>query len=399
MPVLPDIADGHADMIAWRQHIHSAPEVGFDLHQTAGFVAGLLRGFGCDRVEMAIGESGVVGVIHGNGDGPALGLRADMDALPIVEDTGHPHASRRAGQMHACGHDGHTAMVLGAARHLCATRHFAGSVVLIFQPAEEIGRGAAAMLDDGLLRRFPVSRIFGLHNWPGLAEGAVFCRPGPIMAAVADLTIRLAGRGGHGGMPHLASDQLLAAAQVIVAVQGIVARNMSALEAGVITIGHVIDTGAWNVMPSEVVLRGTVRWFAPDVGALLEHRIAEVSHAAAAAWGATCAVEFCRMTPAVVNDPVATREAELAASEIVGQAAVALLPAPLMAGDDVGALMAAVPGCYLILGAGDDPGVAPLHHPRYDFNDALLPLGASLLARCVERGLMEGDHHTLAGWR
>jgi hippurate hydrolase len=386
VPILPEIAALHADMATWRRQLHSRPELGFDLVETARFVAEHLRGFGCDTVTTGVGETGIVAVIRGHANGPAIGLRADMDALPIVEDTGHPHASRMRGRMHACGHDGHTAMLLGAARHLCETRRFAGSVALIFQPAEEIGRGAAAMLGDGLLERFPVERVYGLHNWPGLEEGRVFCLAGPTMAAVADLTIRLAGHGGHGGMPHLAEDQILAAAQVVAALQGIVARNLSALESGVISFGHVEDTGAWNVMPSEVVLRGTARWFRPEVGLLLERRLAEVAQSVSAAWCGDCAVEFTRVTPAVVNDGDATRDAAAAAEAVVGADGVRALPAPLMAGDDVGALMAAIPGCYMMLGAGDGADSAPLHHPRYDFNDALLPIGASLLAAIVERG-------------
>lgn len=390
MPILPAIAVARADMVGWRQHLHSMSELGFDLAETSGFVADHLRDFGCDIVATGIGESGVVAVIRGGADGPAIGLRADMDALPIPEDTGLQHASRIAGRMHACGHDGHTAMLLGAARYLCETRRFAGSAVLIFQPAEEIGRGAAAMVRDGLLERFPVQRMFGLHNWPGLQEGGVFCLPGPVMAAVGDITIRLTGRGGHGGMPHLAEDQLLAAAQMIVALQGIVARNLSALESGVITIGHVGDTGAWNVMPSEVVLRGTARWFRPEVGLLLERRLSEVALATAAAWGGSCAIDFVRVTPPVVNDSDATSAAATAAEAVVGTAGVLRLPAPLMAGDDVGALLAAVPGCYIMLGAGEGSGTAPLHHPHYDFNDSLLPIGASLLATIVERGCAPG---------
>ncbi|MBR0683749.1 amidohydrolase [Roseomonas eburnea] len=391
MAVLPEIAAGAADMVAWRHRLHAAPEIGFEVHETARFVAGCLRSFGCDRVETGIGGSGVVGVVQGRADGPAVGLRADMDALPIHEDTGLAYGSRHAGRMHACGHDGHTTILLGAARYLCATRRFRGSVVLIFQPAEEIGRGAAAMLGDALLERFPLRRVFGLHNWPGLSEGVVFCREGPVMAAVADLTIGLAGHGGHGGMPHIASDQILAAAHLVVALQGIVARNLPAVEAGVVSIGHVEDTGAWNVLPSEVCLRGTVRWFAPEIGDLLERRIGEVAQAVAGAWNCRCSMEFCRVTPAVMNHPAATLEAEAATREVLGDAGLVLLPAPLMAGDDVGALLAAVPGCYLMLGAGGGPGAMPLHHPRYDFNDGLLPVGASLMARLAERGLDGAD--------
>ncbi len=385
MPIPPEIAATHAAMAAWRHHLHAMPELGFELHDTARFVAGTLHDLGCDRVETGIGGTGVVGIIHGAAVGPAVGLRADMDALPIHEETGLAHASTRPGQMHACGHDGHTAMLLGAARYLCATRRFHGSVVLIFQPAEEIGRGAAAMLADSLLERFPLRRLFGLHNWPGFAEGIAFARTGPVMAAVADISIRLSGQGGHGGMPHLASDLVLAGAQLVTAVQGIVARSLPASEAGVISIGHVEDSGAWNVMPSELLLRGTARWFNPAAGALMEERLGEVSRAVAGAWRAKVSLAFTRLTPPVVNHEEATRQAGEVARDVLGPGGLAPLPAPLMAGDDIGALLAEVPGCYLMLGAG--PDVAPLHHPRFDFNDALLPLGAGLLARFAEHAL------------
>jgi hippurate hydrolase len=384
MPAQAEIVAGHADMMAWRHWLHATSELGFDIPETARFVADRLRSFGCDLVEIGIGRSGVVAVVRGAGDGPAVGLRADMDALPIHEETGRSYSSRHSGRMHACGHDGHTAMLLGAARYLCATRRFRGSVVLVFQPAEEIGRGAAAMLKDALLERFPMRRLFGLHNWPGLPEGVAFCHEGPVMAAVADLTIGLIGRGGHGGAPHLATDQIVAAAHLVLALQGIVARNLPPLQSGVISIGHVADTGAWNVLPAEVVLRGTARWFDPGIGTLLERRIAEVAHASAAAWDAVGTVEIRHLSGPVVNHPDATRQAAAAAAEIVGDGGVDSLPAPLMIGDDVGLLLAAVPGCYLILGAGD---ASPLHHPGYDFNDALLPIGASLLAKCAERVL------------
>ena len=384
MPVLPELVATCPEMIAWRHRLHAAPELGFDLPETARFVAESLCGFGCDQVEVGIGDTGVVGVVNGGAGGPVIGLRADMDALPILEDTGLPYASRHSGRMHACGHDGHTAMLLGAARYLCATRRFRGSVVLVFQPAEEIGRGADAMLRDALIERFPMRHLFGLHNWPGLPLGVLFCREGPVMAAVADITIRLAGQGGHGGAPHLCSDQMLVAAHVVVALQGIVARNLPAAQAAVISIGHIADAGAWNVMPPEVILRGTARWLEPDIGVQLQRRITEVVQATASAWGASGTVEFHRLSGPVVNAAAATETARAAAAEILGDPGVATLQAPLMIGDDMGVLLAAVPGCYLILGAGE---AAPLHHPCYDFNDALLPLGASLLARFAERAL------------
>jgi hippurate hydrolase len=392
MPILPELAAAYPDMVAWRHRLHESPELGFELPETARFVAESLRAFGCDQVEVGIGDAGVVGVVHGAAGGPVIGLRADMDALPILEDTGLPYASRHSGRMHACGHDGHTAMLLGAARYLCATRRFRGSVVLVFQPAEEIGRGAEAMLRDALIERFPMRHLFGLHNWPGLPLGVLFWREGPVMAAVADITIGLAGSGGHGGVPHLCNDQILVAAHVVAALQEIVTRNLPAAEPAVISIGHVIDTGAWNVMPTEVILRGTARWLDAEIGAHLERRIAEIVWATARAWGVSGTVESRLLSGPVVNTVAATGTARAAATDILGEAGVATLPAPLMIGDDIGVFLAALPGCYLILGAGDAP---PLHHPRYDFNDALLPLGASLLARFAERAL-EGPSPCIA---
>jgi len=385
LPLLapPDFAALAGTMRAWRRHLHAHPELGMQEHRTAQFVADRLAEFGCDEVATGLGETGVVAVIRGRGPGRSVALRADMDALPIEEPARFPYASRHAGRMHACGHDGHMAMLLGAARHLAERRDFDGRAVLVFQPDEERGRGVAAMLGDGLLRRFPFDRVFALHNWPGLEEGVAFGRVGPSMAAVAEIMVTFAARGGHAALPHLTPDAMLGAAQFQVAVQAMLSREVPAQESAVVSFGAIAGDGSWNVLPARTVLRGTARWFDRAVGELLERRVAEVARAVALGCGLGVEVAFRRLSPPVVNEAAAVAMAAAAAGAL-GGTGLADLDVPVATGDDMGVLLAEVPGCYLLLGAG--PG-AGLHTAGYDFNDSLLPLGAALLAGAARRAL------------
>ncbi|MBI0435079.1 M20 aminoacylase family protein [Roseomonas sp. KE0001] len=391
MPVLNRIADFHEEMTAWRQDFHRHPELAFEEARTSGIVAEKLRAFGVDEVVTGIAGTGVVGVIRGRGEGGAIGLRADMDALPILEESGAPHASTVPGKMHACGHDGHTSMLLGAARYLAETRNFAGTVHVIFQPAEEMGGGAEKMVQEGLFERFPMRHVFALHNWPNLPAGEMHWRAGPVMAAVADIEITITGHGAHGAMPHMGNDPVVIAAQIVTALQSIVARNVEPVEAGVVTIGRIEGGNAFNVIPETVHLRGTARWFRPEVGDVLERKVTEIASGIAIAFGARAEVRFTRMYPATVNEAEATDLAARAAAAVVGEARTHEMPKPTMGGEDFAFMLNRTPGSYLMLGSGrtaSDPG---LHHPRYDFNDAVLPVGASFFATLAEQLLPRDD--------
>jgi amidohydrolase len=395
VPVLNRISEFQDDMTAWRRDFHRHPELAFAETRTAAIVADKLRSFGLDDVVTGVGGTGVVGVIRGGandnrGAGRGIGLRAEMDALPMQEQTSLPWASDNRGIMHACGHDGHTAILLGAARYLAETRNFCGTVYVVFQPGEEVGEGAAAVLKEGrLLERFPLDSIFGLHNWPGLPEGHFAWREGPMMAAAARFRIEVKGTGAHGAAPHLGTDSVLTAAQIVNALQGIVARSLSPMETGVVSVGDVrCEGGAWNVIPERVVLEGTARWLTPVVGALLEHRIGEVARGAAAAMGAAAEICFQVLGQPVTNDRRATRLAAEAARTVVGEARVAELDRPTMLGEDFGHMLRDRPGSFLFLGAGRRGECEPqLHQPTYDFNDELLPIGASWFAALVEHAL------------
>jgi hippurate hydrolase len=391
MPVINRIAEFHQEMTAWRHDLHEHPELAFEEHRTSGIIAGKLKEFGCDEVVTGIAKTGVVGVIHGRTrNGRGIGLRADMDALPILEETGLPYASKTPGTMHACGHDGHTTMLLGAAKYLAETRNFDGSVYVIFQPAEENFGGGDVMVKEGLFERFPMERVFGLHNWPGAPEGTFFWRHGPVMAAVANLDVTITGRGAHGAMPHNGIDPIVIAAAIVQALQSIVARNVEPVDAGVITIGHIKGGHTFNVIPETVSMLGTARWFAPEVGDLLERRFKETVTGIAAAMGGKATAEFRRAYPATVNEPISTDLAVEAARQVQGPARVVPMPKPTMGGEDFSFMLNAKDGAYLMLGGGrgcDDPQV---HHPRYDFNDAILPIGASWWATLAERLLKKG---------
>jgi hippurate hydrolase len=389
MPVLNRIAEFHPEMTDWRRDLHAHPETAFEEVRTAGIVAEKLRGFGCDAVITGIARTGVIGVIRGRGveSGRAIGLRADMDALPIQEQTGLAHASTAPGRMHACGHDGHTTMLLGAAKYLAETRNFSGTVYLIFQPAEENFGGGGVMVEEGLFTRFPVERVFGMHNWPGAPEGTFWWREGPIMAAVANLEADIAGHGAHGAMPHQGNDPVVVAAHIVTALQSIVARNVEPVEAGVITIGQIQGGDVWNVIPERVTLRGTARWFRPEIGDLLERKFLEIVGGIATAFGARAEARFLRAYPATVNEPASTQATLPAARAVVGEARVQHMPKPTMGGEDFAFMLNACPGSYILLGTGRGPDDPQVHNPRYDFNDAVLPIGASYWATLVEQSL------------
>ena len=391
MPIINRIAEFHDDMTAWRHDLHTHPELNFREVRTSGVVADKLREFGCDEVVTGIATTGVVGVIRGRGEGGAIGLRADMDALPIEETTGLPYASVNAGVMHACGHDGHTAMLLGAARYLAETRNFAGTAYVIFQPAEEMGGGGEVMVQEGLFERFPMDRVYGLHNWPGAPEGVFQHRVGPVMAAVADIRATITGLGTHGAMPHRGNDPIVVAAQCVTALQSIVARNVDPLENAVVTIGEIKGGNAFNVIPQSVTLRGTARWYLPEVGDLLETKVRALITGIAAAYGATAEVGFDRMYPATINEESSTGLAVEAARAVAGEAKVEEQPAPTMGGEDFSFMLNAKRGAYLLLGASRGPAEVMPHNPGYDFNDAIMPLGASWWATLVEQQLPRRD--------
>jgi len=391
MPILNRIAEFHPEMTEWRQDFHAHPETAFEEVRTAGIVAEKLRAFGCDEVITGIARTGVVGVIRGQGhSGRAIGLRADMDALPIAEATGLPHASTIPGKMHACGHDGHTTMLLGAAKYLAETRNFDGTVYLIFQPAEEAGGGGNVMVREGLFDRFPMERVFGMHNWPGAPEGHFLWKDGPVMAATAQIEAVITGRGAHGAMPHQGIDPVVVAAQIITALQTIVARNVEPVEGGVITIGHIQGGDTWNVIPETVKLRGTARWFKPEVGDVLERKFLALVTGIAEAFGASATATFDRGYPATVNETESTTLATRAARAVAGEARVLEMPKPTMGGEDFSFMLNAKPGNYIMLGAGRGPADPQVHHPKYDFNDAVLPVGASYWATLAEQLLPRG---------
>lgn len=392
MPVINRIAEFHAEMTEWRRDFHMHPELGFEEHRTAGIVARKLRDFGCDEVVTGIARTGVVGVIHGrNGKtGRAIGLRADMDALPIEEATGLPHASTIPGKMHACGHDGHTTMLLGAAKYLAETRHFDGTVYVVFQPAEENLAGGGVMVEEGLFIRFPMERIFGLHNFPTIPEGTFLWREGPVMAAVANLEVNITGQGAHGAMPFQGNDPIVIAASIVQALQSIVARNLDAADAGVITIGHISGGHTYNVIPETVRMLGTARWFLPEVGDLLEAKFKALVTGIATSFGATATAEFRRAYPATVNDAESTGLARRAALAVAGEARVAHMPKPTMGAEDFAFMLNAKPGSYLMLGGGKTGKEANVHHPLYDFNDDILPIGASYWVTLAEQLLPRG---------
>ncbi|MFP1644831.1 M20 aminoacylase family protein [Pontitalea aquivivens] len=387
MPVINRIAALAPEMTAWRRHLHQHPELEFDCHETAAFVAARLRDFGVDEIHQGIATSGVVALIRGRADGPVIGLRADMDALPIQELTGADHASTRPGKMHACGHDGHTSMLLGAAKYLCETRNFAGTVALIFQPAEEEGGGGEVMVREGVMDRFAIGQVYGIHNAPNVPLGHFHTTPGPLMAAVDTAWVYVTGKGGHGATPHDCIDPVVAIVGMVGALQTIVSRNLFALDELVISVTQIHTGTASNIIPEEGWFCATIRSFTPEVRDLAEKRFHDIVQGHAAAYGVSARIEYDRGYPPTVNDPARAAFAAAVAREISGSDAVQDNAGREMGAEDFSYMLQARPGAYLFLGTG--PG-AGLHHPAYDFNDEAAPLGASFFARLVERALPVG---------
>ena len=386
MPVINRVAAMQDEVTEWRRDLHEHPEIGFELQRTAGIVAEKLKAFGCDEVVPGFGKVGVVGIIKGRKatSGKVMGLRADMDALPIHEATGVAHASKTAGKMHACGHDGHTSMLLGAAKYLAETRNFDGTVCVIFQPNEEGLTGGLAMLEDGLLDRFGIQELYGMHTWPGAEVGTFGIRPGPLLAAADRFTINIAGKGAHAMAPHTSIDPVLVAAHTITALQSIASRSINPLEAVVVSTCMVHAGNAFNIIPVDAALMGTVRTLSEQVRDTVQARLTSLAEGTAAAFGATAAVDYERAVPVTMNDPEKTAFAVRAAREVAGQGKVRDDVPPSMGAEDFAHMLKQRPGAYILIGNGDGPG---LHTPGYDFNDAALPFGISYLARLAETGM------------
>ncbi|WP_171121661.1 MULTISPECIES: M20 aminoacylase family protein [unclassified Ruegeria] len=382
MPVVNRIADFAADMTAWRQHLHSIPELEFECHETAAFVTDRLREFGVDELHEGIAKTGIVAIINGQGEGPTIGLRADMDALPIPEETGVEYASTKPGNMHACGHDGHTAMLLGAARYLAETRNFRGRVALIFQPAEEEGGGAGVMVEEGLMDRFDISQVYALHNAPGVPEGAFQTTPGPIMAAVDTFEVHIQGLGGHGAMPHETRDPVMAACGIAQAIQTIVSRNNYALDDLVISVTQIHTGTVNNVIPDTAYINGTVRTFDPSVQKMVMERMEQIVQGQALSYGVEARLDYEINYPATINDADKAGFAADVARDVAGDEWVFTNISAMMGAEDFSFMLNARPGAYLFLGQGESAG---LHHPKYNFNDEIAPVGASFFARIVEK--------------
>jgi hippurate hydrolase len=385
MPIVNRIAAMHGEITAWRRDIHAHPELLYDVHRTAASVAEKLKSFGCDEVVTGIGRTGVVGVIRGSkGSGRVIGLRADMDALPIEEASDLPYKSTVPGEMHACGHDGHTAMLLGAANYLAETRNFSGTAIVIFQPAEEGGAGGKAMIQDGLMDRFHIEEVYGMHNYPGLPVGQFALRPGPLMAAADRIMIEIEGRGGHAARPHASIDSVLVGAQIINQIQSIVARNVDPLSSAVISI-CVFQAGSTdNVIPQTALLRGTARSLTPEVRDLLERRLHEVVTGTAQLYGANARLTYRRDYPVTRNHERQAAFAAAVAGEVVGRERVDDDVAPVMGAEDFSFMLEARPGAFIFVGNGDSAG---LHHPAYNFNDEAIPFGASYWVKLIETAL------------
>ena len=372
-----------ADMTEWRRDLHAHPETAFEEQRTSDFVAEKLASFGLE-VHRGLARTGLVGILR-NGEGPMVGFRADMDALHIHEETNLPHSSRNPGRMHACGHDGHTAMLLGAARHLTENPNlFQGTIVFIFQPAEENEGGGRVMVEEGLFDRFPVEKVFGMHNWPGLEVGRIALRPGPLMAAYDIFELTLTGRGTHAGMPHMGTDTIMVGSQIVSAWQTIASRSVHPIESAVVSVTQFHAGDTWNVLPATAVLRGTVRTFRPEVQDLVQRRMGEVATAIAGGFGIEASLRYERRYPPTTNSARETELARQAAARVVGEDALDLDPMPSMGAEDFSFMLQKRPGCYIWVGAGPSDQGRNLHSPHYDFNDAVLPIGASYWVRLAE---------------
>ncbi|MDE4133526.1 M20 family metallopeptidase [Phaeobacter sp. QD34_3] len=381
MPVKNRAAEFQEEVAGWRRDIHEHPEILYDTHRTSALVAEKLQSFGCDEVVTGIGRTGVVAVIRGRTDtkGRAIGLRADMDALPMQEQTGLPHASKIPQAMHACGHDGHTAMLLGAAKYLAETRNFDGTAVVIFQPAEEGGNGGEAMCKDGMMDRFGIDEVYAIHNSPGIEAGKFAIRPGPILASVDEFSLLLQGKGGHAAHPEDVVDTTVMMCHMIAALQSIVSRNMDPIEKAVMTLTSAeTSSKAFNVIPDKAEVRGTIRTHSEEVRAMIPQRIKEIAEGVAETFGGLVEVKMRIGVPVTINDDAATEYAREAAEAVTTCGDVPIL----MGGEDFSFMLMERPGAMIRLGNGDSAG---LHHPEYDFNDEIIPAGISWFAELVER--------------
>jgi amidohydrolase len=389
MPIVNRVAAIHPEVTEWRRDIHAHPELQYDVHRTAASVAEKLTAFGCDEVVTGIGRTGVVGVIRGNrapdgGGRKVIGLRADMDALPIEEETQVPYRSTVPGKMHACGHDGHTAMLLGAAKYLAETRNFAGTAIMIFQPAEEGGAGGRAMVQDGLMERFAIEEVYGMHNFPGLPVGRFAMRHGPIMAAADRIGIDIEGVGGHAARPHLSVDPVLVGAHIVSQLQSVVARNVDPVDSAVVSICTFHAGKVDNVIPQTARLGGTGRSFRAETRDLLERRIREIVEGTAQLHGAKARLTYYRDYPVTKNHPRQTDFAARVAQDVAGAERVDTNAPPVLGAEDFSFMLNARPGAFIFVGNGDSAG---LHHPAYDFNDEVIPYGTSYWVRLVETAM------------
>lgn len=387
MPILNRAAELQAEVTGWRRHLHENPEILYEVTETAAFIAEKLRSFGVDEIVTGIGQSGLVGIVNGRGgSGRTIGLRADMDALPVEEMTGKTWASKIPGRMHACGHDGHSAMLLGAAKYLAETRNFNGRIAFIFQPAEEGGAGALAMIEDGLMERFAIAEVYGMHNMPGIPAGQFAIRKGGIMAAPDKFTIRITGRGGHAAQPNRTVDPIVIGAQIVTNLQLIAARNVDPLEAVVLSVTKFQAGNTHNIIPAEAELAGTVRTLSDAIQQQTEARMRQIVESIAAAHGATGELLYEHRIPVTTNHDVETEHALAVAREVAGPAHVNADVAPSMAGEDFAFMLKERPGAFIFIGNGESAG---LHNPAYDFNDEIIATGLSYWVRLAEHRLTD----------
>ena len=387
MPIINRIAEYQDEMTGWRRHIHKHPETAFEEHQTSDYVALRLHEFGID-VHRGLAGTGVVGTLKGDkGTGPAIGLRADMDALDIEEKNEIDYKSENPGKMHACGHDGHSTMLLGAAKYLAETKNFAGTVHFIFQPAEENEGGGRVMIEEGLFNKFPVESVYGMHNMPGIPAGEFAIRPGPIMASFDIFEITLTGTGTHAALPQLGRDALVAGAQLVNALQTIASRTVSPFDAAVVSVTQMHSGDTWNVIPEEMVIRGTTRAFKEEIQSHMEAEIRRIADGVATTFGIDAKVHYERRYPPTINNAAETDITAGVARDLVGDDFVSLDKDPMMGAEDFAFMLNEKPGAYMWIGNGPRDGGCMLHNPHYDFNDEVLPLGASYWAKLVETRL------------
>lgn len=386
MPTINRFADFHDEIAEWRRDIHAHPELGFDVHRTAGIVENKLKEFGVDKIVPGIGQTGVVGVIQGkqNNSGKVIGLRADMDALPIQEIRDVPHKSTVDGKMHACGHDGHTAMLLGAAKYLSETRNFDGTAIVIFQPAEEGGGGGQVMVEEGMMEQFGIQQVYGMHNAPTLPVGMFALRPGAIMASADFIEINITGKGGHAARPHACTDPIVIASHLVQAFQTVVSRDTDPVEGAVVSVTTIEAGDTNNVIPQTAKMTGTVRTLKPEIRDLVERRLGEICANFGPAFNAEIEYVYQRLYPVTVNHEEETGFAASVARQIAGDDKVMDNVPPVMGGEDFSFMLEARPGAFIFVGQGDTAG---LHHPEYDFNDEIIPIGCSYWAKLVETAM------------